>query len=158
MKVNLGIVVASHLNDAMIEVNFNTELATKRMKFVKALTFHNPNLELGVTDDYLNWLWAELDKGNWGGEYDKETNYVSKVNNNNIREYYLEAFPSDELGTEINPKATFEGLEKVLNNYEDVYEYIGVGDSIVRERVFDKLAEILGVEYDVIYSQWILAA
>ena len=84
MKVNLGIVVASHLNDAMIEISFNPELATKRMKFVKALTFHNSNLELGVTDDYLNWLWAELDKGNWGGEYDKETNYVSKVNNNNI--------------------------------------------------------------------------
>lgn len=158
MKVNLGIVVASHLNDAMIEISFNPELATKRMKFVKALTFHNSNLELGVTDDYLNWLWAELDKGNWGGEYDNETNYVSKVNNPNIREYYLEAFPSDELGAEINPEATFEGLEKVLDNYEDVYEYIGVGDSIVRERVFDKLAQILGVEYDVIYSQWLLAA
>ena len=158
MKVNLGIVVASHLNDAMIEISINPELATKRMKFVKALTFHNSNLELGVTDDYLNWLWAELDKGNWGGEYDNETNYVSKINNPNIREYYLEAFPSDELGAEINPEATFEGLEKVLDNYEDVYEYIGVGDSIVRERVFDKLAQILGVEYDVIYSQWILAA
>ena len=158
MKVNLGIVVASHLNDAMIEISINPELATKRMKFVKALTFHNSNLELGVTDDYLNWLWAELDKGNWGGEYDNETNYVSKVNNPNIREYYLEAFPSDELGAELNPEATFEGLEKVLDNYEDVYEYIGVGDSIVRERVFDKLAQILGVEYDVIYSQWLLAA
>ena len=158
MKVNLGIVVASHLNDAMIEISINPELATKRMKFVKALTFHNSNLELGVTDDYLNWLWAELDKGNWSGEYDNETNYVSKINNPNIREYYLEAFPSDELGAEINPEATFEGLEKVLDNYEDVYEYIGVGDSIVRERVFDKLAQILGVEYDVIYSQWILAA
>ena len=158
MKVNLGIVVASHLNDAMIEISFNPELANKRMKFVKALTFHNSNLELGVTDDYLNWLWAELDKGNWGGEYDNETNYVSKVNNPNIREYYLEAFPSDELGAEINPEATFEGLEKVLDNYEDVYEYIGVGDSIVRVRVFDKLAQVLGVEYDVIYSQWLLAA
>jgi hypothetical protein len=158
MKVNLGIVVASHLNDAMVEVNFNTELATKRMKFVKALTFHNQNLELSVTDDYLNWLWADLDKGNWGGPYTEATNYVSKINNNNIREYYLEAFPTDDLGNEINTDATFEGLHNVLNNYEDVYEYIGVGDSIVRERVFEKLADILDCSYDEVYSKWILAA
>ena len=158
MKVNLGIVVASHLNDAMIEISMNPELATKRLKFVKALTFHNENLELSVTDDYLNWLWAELDKGNWGGPFSELTNYVSKINNNNIREYYLEAFPTDDLGNEINPDATFDGLHKVLDNYEDVYEYIGVCDSLVRERVFDKLADVLGVEYDVIYSQWLLAA
>ena len=158
MKVNLGTVVASHLNDAIIEISINPELATKRLKFVKALTFHNQNLELSITDDYLNWLWADLDKGNWGGPYTESTNYVSKISNDNIREYYLEAFPTDDLGNEINPKATFEGLHKVLDNYGDVYEYIGVGDSIVRERVFDKLADVLGVEYDVIYSQWLLAA
>jgi hypothetical protein len=158
MKVNLGIVVASHLNDAMIEVNFNTELATKRMKFVKALTFHNQNLELGVTDEYLNWLWSELDNGNWGGEYDNSTNYSIVKNEGNIRNYYLEAFPTDELGIEINPEATFAGLQKVLDNFEDVYEYIGVGDSLVRERVFDKLAITMGVEYDVIYSQWLFSA
>jgi hypothetical protein len=75
-----------------------------------------------------------------------------------IREYYLEAFPTDELGIEINPEATFAGLQKVLDNFEDVYEYIGVGDSLVRERVFDKLAITMGVEYDVIYSQWLLSA
>ena len=36
---NLGIVVGSHLNDAMIEISINPQLASKRMKFIKALTF-----------------------------------------------------------------------------------------------------------------------
>ena len=76
---NLGIVVGSHLNDAMIEISINPELARKRMKFVKALTFFNQNLELGVTDDYLNWLWTELDNGNWGSEYNKSIDYSTKI-------------------------------------------------------------------------------
>jgi len=33
----LGIIVGSHLNDAMIEVSVNPQLAKKRLKFVKAL-------------------------------------------------------------------------------------------------------------------------
>ena len=74
---NLGIVVGSHLNDAMIEININPQLAGKRMKFIKALTFFNQNLELGVTDDYLNWLWNELfENQRWGGPYVKGSNYV----------------------------------------------------------------------------------
>jgi hypothetical protein len=76
---NLGIVVGSHLNDAMIEISINPQLARKRMKFVKALTFFNQNLELGVTDDYLNWLWSELDNGNWGSEYNKSIDYSTKI-------------------------------------------------------------------------------
>ncbi len=72
---NLGIVVGSHLNDAMIEISFNPQLANKRMKFVKALTFFNQNLELSVTDDYLNWLWSELDNGSWGSKYESNINY-----------------------------------------------------------------------------------
>jgi hypothetical protein len=76
----------------------------------------------------------------------------------NIREYYVEAFPTDELGDEINPSATFEVLVDVLNNYGDVYQYIGVSDSIVRERCFEKLSELTNTEYDVIYDLWLMAA
>ena len=75
----------------------------------------------------------------------------------NMKEYYLENFPTDELGIEINENATFEGLFRVLDNYEDVYEYIGVGDSVIRERVFSRLSEIMGVTYDEVYSQWLMA-
>jgi hypothetical protein len=81
-----------------------------------------------------------------------------KLKNMNIREYYLATFPNDELGTEINPSATFDGLVRVLNNYEDVYEYIGVSDSLIRERVFWNLSEITTTEYNVIYDLWLASA
>lgn len=71
-----------------------------------------------------------------------------------IKNYYLDAFPNDELGKDINPDATFIGLTSALSDGDDVYDYIGVGDSIVRERVFGKLADIMGVPYNVIYKMW----
>ena len=70
----------------------------------------------------------------------------------NIKNYYLKAFPSDDLGEEINANATFNGL---LENITKPYSYIGVDDSIVRERVFDKLATLKGVPYSDIYNAWL---
>jgi len=70
----------------------------------------------------------------------------------NIKNYYLKAFPSDDLGEEINANATFNGL---LENITEPYSYLGVYDSIVRERVFDKLATLKGVPYTEIYNLWI---
>ena len=75
----------------------------------------------------------------------------------NIREFYLEMYPTDDLGVEINENATFDGLFQVLDTYGDVYEYIGVGDSLIRERLFERLSEIMGVTYDEVYSQWMMA-
>ena len=75
-----------------------------------------------------------------------------------IREFYLEAFPTDELGIEIDPTATFGGVYQTLESYGDVYEYIGVSDSIIRERIFERLASILECDYETIYSKWLQAA
>ena len=75
----------------------------------------------------------------------------------NIREYYLENFPADELGAEINPHATFGGLTTVLDNYGDVYQYLGVSDSLMRERVFQYLSEVTNTPYDDIYYLWLMA-
>ena len=77
--------------------------------------------------------------------------------NMNIREYYLENFPTDELGVEINENATFDGLVIVLNNYGDVYQYLGVSDSLMRERVFQQLSELTSTPYDDIYYLWLMA-
>ena len=71
---------------------------------------------------------------------------------NNIKPYYIRTFPSDELGLEINAQATFLGL---IGNIKDVYEYIGVHDSIVRERLFERIAEIMECSYDEIYNLWL---
>lgn len=73
----------------------------------------------------------------------------------NIRQYYLEAYPTDELGLELNETPTFSGLLNQLITDGDIYEYIGVSDSMVRERLFERLAEELEVNYDYVYNLWI---
>lgn len=74
---------------------------------------------------------------------------------NNIKEYYLNAFPTDDLGAEINDTATFTELKLVLLNYMDVYDYLGVHDSLIRERVFERLADLYGLTYAQVCSDWI---
>jgi hypothetical protein len=75
----------------------------------------------------------------------------------NIKNYYCETFPTDELGSEINENATFIGLYHDLLIGGDPYEYIGVDDSIVRERLFEKLANIIDTSYDYVYNLWLNA-
>lgn len=74
-----------------------------------------------------------------------------------IKEWYIKKYPTDELGVKIDNEITFEDLFIVLDAYKDVYEALGVGDSIIRERAFSKLAEIMNVNYDYIYEQWLRA-
>lgn len=76
---------------------------------------------------------------------------------NNIKEFYLETYPTDELGVEINENATFIGLYHDLLTGGDPYEYIGVSDSVVRELCFERLAEIINTSYDYVYDLWINA-
>ena len=77
--------------------------------------------------------------------------------NTKLKEWYTTNYPSDELGAEINPDSTFQNLFDALDQYRDVYEVIGVGDSLVRERLFESLAEITGYDYQIIYEQWMMA-
>lgn len=70
----------------------------------------------------------------------------------NIKNWYKSEFITDELSEEINPTATFEELK---NNLPNVYDYLDVVDSIVRERVFSELAKRMNVDYDVIYNKWL---
>jgi hypothetical protein len=72
-----------------------------------------------------------------------------------IKEFYLESYPTDELGLELSEVATFEGLLDRLFNGDDVYRYIGVADSIIRERLFEELAKGCDRSYDYIYKLWI---
>ena len=37
----------------------------------------------------------------------------------------------------------------------DIYDYIGVGDSLIRERLFTRLSKMLGLDYDHIYEMWL---
>ena len=82
---------------------------------------------------------------------------MSATEKTRIKEWYMKTYPTDELGVEINNEITFEDLFVVLDTYKDVYEALNVWDSIVRERVFGKLAEIMNVDYDYIFEQWLKA-
>lgn len=75
-----------------------------------------------------------------------------------IREFYTTSYPDDELGKVISKEATFEGLFETLDNYGNVYDYLNVYDSLVREHIFDKLSLIMDVDYDVIYQKWLSAS
>ena len=75
-----------------------------------------------------------------------------------IKNWYIEKYPEDKLGQEINPNVTFEDLFEALDTYKDVYEVLGGNiDSLIRERCFEKLSEIMEVPYDYIYDQWTLS-
>ena len=72
-----------------------------------------------------------------------------------IKQFYLKNYPTDELGVELNENVNFTGLLNELFTDNDVYGYIGVGDSIIRERLFTKLSEILKTPYDYVYNLWL---
>ena len=74
---------------------------------------------------------------------------------NNIKQWYMSKHANDKLGHELDDTLTFQGLWDGLKNGVDVYELLGVGDSIIREFVFGELAKRKGVNYDTIYNMWL---
>lgn len=58
----------------------------------------------------------------------------------NVREWYLHTFPTDDLGEEIAADIAFSDLYGRKST--EVYEILGVEDSVIRERVEDQLREI----------------
>lgn len=80
---------------------------------------------------------------------------MKTTENTRIKEWYMNTYPTDDLGADINPNITFYDMFVVLDTYKDVYEALNVGDSLIRERVFSELAKIMDVDYDYIYQQWL---
>ena len=75
-----------------------------------------------------------------------------------IKKWYLERFPTDECGQNLRAENTFAELFHAMYGTCDVYSFIfrnGFADSIIRERIFEELADIMGFDYDVIYKQWL---
>ena len=83
------------------------------------------------------------------------------MNKNNldkgIKEWYLEKYNTDDMGAEINENITFTELYVILITKNNFYEAVGSGDSVIRERIFEKLSQELDVEYGVIYNMWLSA-
>lgn len=82
----------------------------------------------------------------------------TKQTTSTIRHWYGQTYPEDELGLDIAPTVTFDDLGRALDSGTDVYGVIGVGDSVIRERCFEKLADIRQVPYDHVYEAWLRGA
>ena len=73
-----------------------------------------------------------------------------------IREWYIGEYPTDDMGEDIYPGRTFAGLWQALKDGEDVYDWTGAADSLVRERLFTELADsMLDMDYDTVYALWL---
>lgn len=73
-----------------------------------------------------------------------------------LYDFYRECYPSDtEMIEQINRNATFQDAFECLQVGFNFYAFLGVNDSIVRERVFEALAALMGCSYDHIYYQWL---
>ena len=70
----------------------------------------------------------------------------------NVKEFYCDKYPTDELGKEINPEITFEDVINRMKDGQNIYDILGCGDSVVRERVFDAIFRATGVE---LYDLWL---
>lgn len=73
----------------------------------------------------------------------------------NLKEWYKEAYPDDDIYEEIIDTVTFQDVQDALNKGDNVYDVMGAHDSIVRERVFEKLSQLRNVDYDVVYNEWL---
>ena len=88
--------------------------------------------------------------------YNKDESKQSEANgpfDAPIKDWYMGAYKEDDLGDRLN--GTFKGALQTLLRGDDIYDYIGVGDSLIRERLFSQLAKMLDVDYDEIYNVWL---
>lgn len=79
--------------------------------------------------------------------------YKNTMLQQQIKAFYIDCFNDVEGGQELKA-ITFGELLQALENGVEIYSYSGACDSIVRERLFILLANILGKKYSYIYDLW----
>ena len=79
----------------------------------------------------------------------------SVLRNINVNEDYVTDFPTDDLGKEINKDLNFLQLFNGLLCGKDIYEMLDVSDSLIRERVLERLAYLMSIDYQIIYYLWL---
>lgn len=73
----------------------------------------------------------------------------------NIKDWYIQKYPEDEMGKELNANVGIKECWQMMKNGNDFYTIVNGADSIVRERVFSEIARIHGIDYDVVYNVWL---
>lgn len=103
-----------------------------------------------VTEHYVNKASvATLDEQDVVAEPNDDLNVA-------IKAYYMQTFPTDDAGQDIPDGVTFKDFNEYLTtgDYESVQACF-VNDSVVRERLFARLAKITNQKYNDVYNQWL---
>lgn len=86
-------------------------------------------------------VWGDISK-NAAGKY--------------VRDWYVARYPDDEIGAMIKEGLTWEDLMKAVPLGGGFYGVLGVGDSLIRERIFNVLAALFANgDYMRIYHLWL---
>ena len=73
--------------------------------------------------------------------------------NDKIKNWYVYLYPTDdEMAENIPTRLTFNEFYERLGE-ENAYEILNVGDSIVRERVFLAVSQMLGIDYEELWDR-----
>lgn len=141
----------------------------KNLYFDKSLDLRsgeeNLYFDILVTDDNnKEWIVSFFTKDNKFGLKKIAKSLIDKFANGGkvkgdnelIKEWYVKTYPSDELGAEIPDNITFKQMFDDIMAKEDIY-HMYVSDSVIRERMFEKLSEIYNVDYNIIYKRWLAA-
>lgn len=76
-----------------------------------------------------------------------------------LYDYFKATNPNDPFGDDIDREATFRDLFNAINDNANVYKVIfgdeNSGDSVVREELFNGLANILNTSYSDVYDAWL---
>lgn len=80
---------------------------------------------------------------------------IKVYDHNDIKEWYQATYPDDDLGERLYSGISWSDLWESLLRNNNIYDVIGVEDSVVRERLFEELADSMGIHYDVVYYAWL---
>lgn len=82
-----------------------------------------------------------------------EMNEAMHVLDQNVKNWYVDKYPTDTLGQDINEEITFNDVVDGIENGKDIYDILGVNDSVVRERIFDFISRYGKID---VYNKWLL--
>lgn len=72
-----------------------------------------------------------------------------------VKDDYVQDYPTDDLGKEINENLNYLQVFNGLLCGKDIYEMLDVSVSLIRERVLERLAYLMGIDYQIIYYLWL---
>lgn len=71
-----------------------------------------------------------------------------------IRDWYVATYPTDDLGPSLSGISFYNLYTRMLAN-EPYHYLVGVPDSVIRERVFEAMSDVMHVPYKDLYELWL---